>query len=169
MEHDGVLSQFSMDRRRAERKYIKYMMKANKGKTENPLKEVYGRVILGGEEFAEKIKEMLKGKGLSQEIIARKKLTEHPAIEEVIEAVGMVCGVNKGTILDKGGKENRARKMALYLAQRYSGLSNEEIGVQFSGIHYSAVSKAAARVKKEMASDKDLLKLVNELISRFKA
>ena len=59
--------------------------------------------------------------------------------------------------------------MALYLAQRYSGLSNEEIGVQFSGIHYSAVSKAAARVKKEMASDKDLLKLVNELISRFKA
>lgn len=36
------------------------------------------------------------------------------------------------------------------------------------GIHYSAVSKASARVKKEVALDKKILRLINELDSHFK-
>ena len=169
MEYDGVLCQFSTNRRRAERKYIEYLREAIKKKTETPLKEIYGQVILGGEGFGERIKRMLKGKRLSQDVVARKKLKEHATLGEIVEAVRRVFGVNKGAILGTGSKENRARKVALYLAHQHSGLSNEEIGMQFGGIHYSAVSKAATRVREEIASDKDLAKLVNELDSHFKA
>jgi hypothetical protein len=169
MRYDEVLSQFSKDRREAERKYIGYIREAIKKETGTPLKDIYGQVILGGEGFVESIKGMLKGKGLSQEVVARNKLKEHPTVGEIVEAVTRAFGVNRGAILETGDKENRVRKVALYIAHQYSGLSNEEIGMRFGGIHYSAVSKAAARVRKEMASDKDFAKLVNELDSHFKA
>jgi chromosomal replication initiation ATPase DnaA len=64
---------------------------------------------------------------------------------------------------------NTARKVALYLAQRYAGLSNREIGGRFGGIDGSAVSKVSIRMKEEMASNKQLSTLVSELDSSFKA
>jgi hypothetical protein len=45
-----------------------------------------------------------------------------------------------------------------------SGLSN-----QFGGIHSSGVSKAVARVREEMKSDKKLTRLVDEINLHFKA
>jgi chromosomal replication initiation ATPase DnaA len=55
------------------------------------------------------------------------------------------------------------------MAQRYTGLSNREIGERFGGIEASGVSKAASRAKEENVSDKRLSKLVKELDSSFKA
>jgi chromosomal replication initiation ATPase DnaA len=67
-----------------------------------------------------------------------------------------------------GGGANPARRVALYLAQRYTGLSNKAIGDSFGGIHYSAVSKASGKLRGEMISDQRLSKLVSELDSQFK-
>jgi chromosomal replication initiation ATPase DnaA len=58
--------------------------------------------------------------------------------------------------------------VALYLAQRYTGLSNKAIGERFGGVHYSAVSKASGKLRREMICDQRLSKLVSELDSRFK-
>ena len=44
----------------------------------------------------------------------------------------------------------------------------KEIGQLFGGFHYSAVSKAAARLEKELSKDKDLAKLVDRLRSNVK-
>ena len=52
--------------------------------------------------------------------------------------------------------------------KRYTCLGNKEIGQVFGGLHYSAVSKAAARLEKELAEDKDLTKLVGRLVSNVK-
>ena len=68
-----------------------------------------------------------------------------------------------------GKRLNPARNVALYLAQRYTGLGNVEIGRFFGGLHYSAVSKAAARVREAMAADRELEKVVRRLDSHFKA
>ncbi len=68
-------------------------------------------------------------------------------------------------IAGRGERGNRARKVAIYLVKRWSGLSNEEIGGMFGGIHYSVVSKRSARLETEMARDKRLAKLVGELES----
>jgi chromosomal replication initiation ATPase DnaA len=48
-------------------------------------------------------------------------------------------------------------------------VSNEEVGGVFGGIHYSAVSKASARVREEMHRDRELSELVGKLDSQFKA
>ncbi|MDY7036100.1 MAG: hypothetical protein SV375_08075 [Thermodesulfobacteriota bacterium] len=54
------------------------------------------------------------------------------------------------------------------LMKRYACLDNKEIEY-IGGLHYSAVSKAAARLEKELSRDKDLAKLVKKLISNAKA
>ena len=71
-------------------------------------------------------------------------------------------------IRGKGGRANTARRVALYLAQRYTGLSNKAIGDLFGGIHYSAVSKASGKLREEMIFDQRLSRLVRELDSQFK-
>jgi len=43
-----------------------------------------------------------------------------------------------------------------------------EVGKLFGGIHYSAVSKASWKLKEQMTCDKELAKLVVEIILQFK-
>ena len=169
MEYGWVLSQFAEQRKRAEWKYKAYVEEGLREGAENPLKDVYSQIVLGGEEFIERVKGGFKGKSLSAEIVERKRLFEHPSMEQILRQVERVFGAREGELLGKGSRSNTARKVALYLAQRYTGLSNREIGGRFGGIEASGVSKAASRVKEEIVSDKKLSKLVSELDSSFKA
>jgi len=169
VEYAWVLSQFAETRKKAGCKYKAYVEEGLKEESENPLKSVYGQVVLGGGDFIQRIKGVLKGRLLSAEIIERKRLIEHPCIEHILRVVRKRFGIREEDLFDKGGRANTPRKVALHLAQRYTGLSNKEIGERFGGIEASAVSKASARVKEEMASDKKLSKLVTDLDSSFKA
>jgi len=76
-------------------------------------------------------------------------------------------GVKKEGILIGDKRLNPGRNVALYMAQRYTGLGNEEIGGLFGGLHYSTLSKAAARVREVMATDQELAKIVMRLDSHL--
>ena len=60
------------------------------------------------------------------------------------------------------------RKKFLGILERYAGLSNQEIGKLFGGMHYSSVSKSSTRFEKEMAENRRLSTLVNGLMSKVK-
>jgi REP element-mobilizing transposase RayT len=168
VEYSWVLSQFSHNPHMARKKYWEYTEEGLKGKAENPLKGLHGQVVLGGNEFIQKIKGMFRGKPFSREIIERKRFTDTPLPDDVIKVVAKTCRVKEEAMKGKGRKENTARKIAIYLVQRHTGLSNDEIGKLFGGIHYSAVSKACARLKEEMTHNRKLSKLVEELESNVK-
>jgi len=53
------------------------------------------------------------------------------------------------------------------LFERLNESRDRPIGKLFGGIHFSAISKASDRIKKEITADKKLSKLVNELNSYF--
>jgi hypothetical protein len=169
VEYAWVLSQFGRNRKRARRRYGEYIEEGMETKERTPLRNLHGQVILGGEEFIGRIKGMLRGKRLSEGIVERKRLMEHPTAMEVVSVVSEAFGINGEEIMDRGGRENRARKVALYLCQRYTGLGNEAIGEMFGGIHYSTVSKVASRIREEMPKDKELSELMDKLNSHFKA
>ena len=84
MEYGWVLSQFGGQKKRAEWKYKSYVEEGLRKETENPLKNVYAKVVLGGDEFIERIKGDFKGKRLSAEIVERKRLLDHPPIEQIL-------------------------------------------------------------------------------------
>jgi REP element-mobilizing transposase RayT len=168
VEYSWILSQFGSQKLRPKRKYREYTEEGLRKKVENPLKSLHGQVILGGEEFIKRIRGVLTGKSLSHEIVERKRLMEYPLLDEVVRRVARAFKINEEVVRSKGGRANTARRVALYLAQRYTGLSNQVIGDLFGGIHYSAVSKASARLREEMISDKRLWELIDELDSHFK-
>ena len=49
-----------------------------------------------------------------------------------------------------------------------SGLGNNDVGQLFGGIHYSAGSKAVARLKKDMRDDNTLASFVEKIKSHVK-
>lgn len=169
IEYSWVLSQFDRDWKRAAKKYKGYVAEAVLELGESPWKALFAQLVLGGEKFKDRIMGMLKAKKLGPEVVARKKLTKYPTLEEIVGEVSEALGVKKEGILSGGKRLNPARNVALYLAQRYTGLGNEEIGRLFGGLHYSAVSKAAARVRGAVATDRELGRIVSRLDSHFKA
>lgn len=168
VEYSWILSQFGRGRIRARRKYREYTEEALKKRVERPLKSLRSQVILGREEFIKRIRGMLTGKALSHEIVERKRLIAYPLWDEVVRKVAEAFKIDERAIRGKGSRANAARRVAIYLAQRYTGLGNKAIGDLFGGIHYSAMSKASGRLREEMISDQRLSKLVDELDSHFK-
>jgi len=168
MEYGGILSAFGKNQTQAKREYRKYVEEELSQEVQNPLAGLQGRLVLGGEEFIERLKGMLGGKRISREVPERRRFVEVPLPGEVIRAVVKAFGVKEWEIQSKRSRSNTARKVAIYLVQRYSGVGNVEVGRLFGGIHYSAVSKASGKLKEEMSSDKKLANLVDEIISQFK-
>jgi REP element-mobilizing transposase RayT len=168
VEYSWILSQFGSRRLRTKRKYREYTEEALRKKIENPFQRLHSQVILGGEEFVKGIRGLLTGKALSHEIVERERLTEYPPLDEVVGVVARAFKTKEEAIRGRGGRANTARNVALYMAQRYTGLGNEVIGDLFGGIHYSAVSKASERLRQAMISDKRLSKLISEVESHVK-
>lgn len=169
MEYAWVLSKFGSDIKRGREKYRRYVEEGIKEGIEGtPSKAVHGQVVLGGADFVEKIKRMLKGKELSSDILERKRFMALAKPDDMIKEVAKAFGTDEGLLKEKGRKNDTARKAAIYFVQRYTGLSNEEIGRIFGGIHFSAVSKASDRLKKEMTHDSKLARCIEKLNSCFK-
>lgn len=169
VEYVWVLSKFGSNIKKGREKYRAYVEEGLKeGIEETPLKAVQGQAVLAGEDFMERIKRMLRGKELSSDILERKRFMVMPNPGDVIKEVAKAFGTDEELLKEKGRKNNTARKAAIYFAQRYSGLSNEAIGKIFGGVHFSAVSKASERLKKEMADDRKLAKRIEKINSCFK-
>lgn len=169
VEYGGVLSKFGRDRERARKRYKEFVEEGLKGRGESPFTNVYGQVVLGGEEFKGKIWGLLRGRSLSDDIVERKRFKASPQAADIVRAVARVSKVAEEVIRRRGSRDNTARRVAIYLVKRYSGLSNAEIGKLFGGVYSSAVSKASARLESEMTEDKNLSRLVEVLDSQVKA
>jgi len=112
---------------------------------------------------------VVREEGFSHEIIGLKRFMGYSRVEEVVGVIARAFGIGEEVILRKSCRANIARKVALYFAQRSTGLSNGVIGGFFKGIWDSGVNKASARLKEEMVFDKKLSKLIEEIDSSFKA
>ena len=169
VEYSWILSQFGKILKTVKHQYRKYTEEGATTRQESPLNDVYGQVVLGQETFREQLKRMLKKRAMVPDIVGRKRFIKKPLTEDIIRATSKFFHTKEETIGKLGGRGNPGRRAALYLVHRYSGLSSEEIGKHFGGIHPSAVSKAARRFKEEMEEDKSLLNHVKDLESRVKA
>jgi putative transposase len=167
IEYGLVLSQCGEASPRSRREYKRYVERGWEEDAGNPLSELYGQVLLGTEEFIERLKGLIKGKAVSQEIVERSRLKERPALEEILRLVAEKYGEEPET-LRKRGRNKEARKVAIYVMKRYSGLSNRDIAKLFGGMHYTAVTKTCARLETEMNRDKELQKVILEVMSYVK-
>lgn len=125
---DWILAQFGHDTATARKVYRDFVITGIK--KESPWKDLKGGTFLGKENFAEEVKEFLKGKERIKEIPRIQRFVGRPPLKEIF-------GEIKAKSLEIKG---------MYAAHVQYGYTLKEIG-DFLDIHYSTVSKALKRVK----------------------
>jgi len=81
---------------------------------------------------------------------------------------GNLLKVEEKGIKTRGVRDSMARNVAIYMAKRYCGLSNQEIGNILGGIHHSAVSKVSSRLEEMIKKDKKLNVVIEKIKSHVK-
>jgi len=167
VEYSWILSRFGPAPKGARTEYRKFL-RPDESRAETPPAKLHGQVILGTKSFIAKTQVLLQQTSLNQEIVERKRLQSYPSPESVLKAVATAFDVLPESLQISGGRGNEPRKIALYLVRRYCGLSNQEVGTLFGGLHYSAVSKAVVRLEQELAKNRKLRKRVQQVMSNVK-
>jgi REP element-mobilizing transposase RayT len=162
-----TLSYFSEKHSEAAKRY-KAFVEAEIGGGENPFKDVESGVILGGQGFKEKIRELIDRIKADDELPQVKRLKETLSIEKIIT---VCCSFYDKTLKDllKKGKNRSERQAAIYLSKVLSGKKNIEVGRYF-GIKGSAVSETLKTVEQRMIEDemfqRDIKKLKGMIIEK---
>jgi len=149
---DWLLRYFGRAPAEAQRKYRAFVEAKIGAAEENPLKEALASTILGGPDFIEEI----KGKYL----VGRKRNRDVPAVAALIRQAPQK--IAERVRLEFQDKPGHARKVAIYLSHRFSGLSLKEIGKHF-GIRESAVSQASRRFESTLSENARLRKKVKKV------
>lgn len=72
------------------------------------------------------------------------------SIEETIETVTRLMNVSVETVRFRGGHENRAREMSIYLAQKYCMETSVALGRECAGITGSGIGYTCRKVRKKL-------------------
>jgi chromosomal replication initiation ATPase DnaA len=117
---------------------------------------VYGCLIIGRAEFIkEALKKLKEGYEGKAEISHRRSLRTAGSADEIVT---LVARSNQATDNDV-----KAKKIAIYLLKKYTGMTNGEIGKQFGGLSYSAVAKAFSRLEERMKRDGKLRTVIKNI------
>lgn len=130
---DWILSQFSEDNKRARKLYREFVT-AGLTKQSSPWEQVVGQVMLGGEEFIEKVQGHLAGAEGNSEIPRSQRVAGRPTLAEMF--------VDKHMI-NKAERNEKIRRAHLAF-----GYSLKEIA-DYIGIHYTTVSRVVSREPKK--------------------
>ena len=94
LKYSWVPGRFDEDASTARRRYRLYV---HAEVTESPLKDVYGQVILGADDFIEQTRKFIEG-DVSTEILARKKMQAVVDPRLVIESVAKISGIDEAAV-----------------------------------------------------------------------
>ncbi len=165
VHRDLILEMISKDGYYASRRYRDFVEKAIGQGLENPLKDVYGGMILGAQNFVKQVLAKLKGDTFKREEISyRRELQTARSSDDVIDSIAEYFSVSRDELF---GNKGEYRNIAIYLIKKYTGLTNRQIGQLFGYISYSAVGKAYQRFSTKLAKDKLLRKMVEEIMTKM--
>jgi putative transposase len=147
-----LLQYFGKSPTEARRKYRAFVEAKIGVAAEDPLKESIAFAILGRPDFIEEVKrKYLWGRERNRDVPAVAALTRQ-APQKIAERVRLAFE----------DKPEHARKIAIYLSHRFSGIPLKEIGKQF-GIGESAVSQASRRLESTLSENAWLRKKVKKV------
>jgi REP-associated tyrosine transposase len=147
---------------KAQRRYRAFVEAGIGRELENPTKDVYGGMILGGTQFVKETLRKLKDEYLGKtEISHRRTLKSAEMSDEIMEKVARRYQISTEEILE--GSHREARKVAVYLLKKHTGMANRTIGERFRGLGYSAVTKIHRRLEEAMRKNRRLRSLVSSV------
>ena len=158
-----VLAYFGSNLERAQGAYERYVKEGIQKGVEGPWDKVIGQMVLGGEQFVERIRGRV-GKGRDREVPARRHLESRPSWEAIQRAVGSL--LPRLVDLRTGNRSNPERALMMYLGRERGGLSLKELAKRCE-VEESTVSRIVDRVRQLRIShpawDRALLKIERRL------
>lgn len=135
-------------------------------KPQYPLKNVYAGFILGGVKFVKDKLNQLQVEVESKDFAYKRAVKNIIRPQEIINVVAGCFKLDSEQMCKSNKRPMTAKKAALYLLRRKTGLTNAQIGELFN-MKLAAVSKAALSFGREMAEDKVLNKVVSQITSKI--
>ncbi len=158
---DLILGMISKNRKQAISGYRSFVEEIKIEELENPLKELYGGIILGSKSFIKQSLNKLKDKNLEyKDTSFRKALLKRAEPEEQLEAIARFLKISVPDVAQLKGDE---RDIVVYILKTCTELSNKEIGEYFGGLSYSAVAKIKERFLIKLNKDRALRKRVDRI------
>ncbi len=113
----------------------------------NPFNAVKAGVVLGEEDFMERIMEMVRVKPPDNELPALKKLQRGISIDSVIKAVSDYYSLSDADLTERTRRYSEQRKIAIYLSKIMSGGKNSMVAKQFN-ISSQAVTNVLTEIER---------------------
>jgi REP element-mobilizing transposase RayT len=161
-----TLGMMTDEARTARRRYIEFVQEGMKVELEDPLRQAHAGLILGDEEFIRATLERIEGHVWeAEEVSQRRALRTGVVVDDVLEVITAAYGVSRLDL--ERDRRGEARKVAVYLLKRHTGMTNRAIGAVFGGVSYSAVAKVNERLSRQLAGNDVLRKRVRQLEQRL--
>jgi hypothetical protein len=124
-----------------------------------------GDLILGGTDFVEKVRKMLRGNRTEQKPL---RALEKPPVdwEQITTAVAKLWDEPWEEVSQRHG--DPGRELAMLIARRYGGMSLREVGEAVGDLRYPAVSDAVRRTSARLKTDGALEKRFKRLCKILK-
>ncbi|HEX2768023.1 MAG TPA: transposase [Geobacteraceae bacterium] len=152
-----ILGCFTKRTKDAHKKYRTFVEDRLGKEYESPLTRTIGTSILGSGAFVEEISATyLQGKE-DRNIPALRQFTSLPTPEEIMKQAQAVFGDD----------EKLARRAAIHLCHKYSGMRLREIGDLFN-VRDTAISEASRRFARDLDTDGNLMGMVERIKRKLK-
>lgn len=173
VERNWILNQFNSTNRKSVEIYKKFVEVGATFQLESPLKDVYAQVILGKEEFIEKIKVFVNdsnNNSRDKNIPSLKIINNLREInlDDITEVMNKFYKIDIKEVVMKKTHPNIYRQIAIYLIRRHSDEKTRKIGEYFGGIGESAVGIAFKRIRCKREKDKNFdeeIRNIEELLN----
>jgi REP element-mobilizing transposase RayT len=147
------------------RRYREFVDTRDK-KDSDLFKNVCAGFILGGEEFVKDKLNQLQNDIETKDFAHKRAVKNIIDPDDIIRAVTAHYGIDAESMRGSGSRPRTAKKMAIYLLRRKTGLTNAQIGELF-GMRYAAVSMAGRGFEDKLAGDKKLRAVAKKINLKF--
>ncbi len=163
---DSVLRMLTARMREAPGRYRNFVESVMGEEMANPLRKVYGGVILGSKRFIKDALDRVKYERIQSPAVSHSKaLLLTLGIEEIISACCEHFGAAREEITYS--RRSQSRKTCIYLIKKHTSAKNREIAESFGTLTYSAVAKINGSMMKQLAADKELREEIKRLEANF--
>lgn len=153
---------FSPAKEKAIKAYREFVEEALKNEIANPFAEPFARSILGSKGFVDEVQRIIENQSPGKEVPAMAGFKKQPGLAEIARLVAEYYGVEQESLGKVRQRENRSRKVAIYLARKHTGMTLKEIACYFGGMGHTGASQGINRLEKRRQQD---LQLDSELCS----
>ena len=158
VNYEAVLSYVGGSRRR----YGEFLAEGIRDGYNTPWEKLKGQVVLGEEDFVERVKSRIKGGGSKREQPAVRRF-ESRDLKLVLEFVAGYFNLTEEKLTGRRTGHRDERAIAMELMYRYGGVSQSAIGKMMGDLDYTAVSRERKRLREKAQKDRELTAALEEI------